>query len=158
MQRSFTPVWVGRGKGRIQHTVLQLNLPECQVSGGRRRWQGILTTLYGRLFAHKLQISPSHWRGSPQAQLATLAITIAYSRWGIIALLTLGFGLTSPKPLEKPSWLYIPSQWLHTPGRTRLQRETRTFTACGTDASLPCSAVGTVFAIARWQRTVKLYV
>lgn len=49
--------WGGEGKGLLQQKVLQPNRPECQVSDRQRRWQGILTALYGRLFAHKL-VSP----------------------------------------------------------------------------------------------------
>lgn len=64
-----------------------------------RQQRGMLATLYGSLFAYKLQVqmSPSHWRNSHQTPPATQQDTIAWPRWGLIALLR-GFRLTSPKP------------------------------------------------------------
>lgn len=90
----------------------------------------------------QVKMSPSDWRNSHQTQPATLT--------GHYSLIKVRLNCSSPwfeayitKALQKqsPSWLYILSQWLHTLWRTRLQRETGSFTACCTDSSLPCYGI-----------------
>lgn len=80
-ERLFIIIGVARKKELIE----QKQLPEWQASDRQRRWQGVLTTIYDRLFPHKLQVqmSPAHQRKQSPARLATLMVPCSLIKVGL---------------------------------------------------------------------------
>lgn len=109
VDRLFTTVGVGRQKGLIKQKALRWIFLNGQASDRQRRWQGTLTTLYGRPFPHK-----------PQVQMFLFTEEVAKPN---LQALTIHYSLIEVRSnCSPPPWFqaYI----------TKAFRETVTFTAC----------------------------
>lgn len=134
----------------MKQKALRLNLPDWSGGeDGKVSWPPFMAGCFPIKSKYKCFLLTEETVTRPKFATLTVYHSSTKGRFQC-PLFLLGFGLTSPKPLEKqsPTQRYLLSQWLHTLRRPRAQRGTDTFTACHTDSSLSCSGLWTVFAIA----------